>query len=348
MQYSRKGEGNNLAGKFLIFILFTVITFIASFNFLKSSVLKGIQGNIFYGEVLRYSMPIIELSEDDGVTEHHYDLKKYIMGILGVNIYEPLSILEKELPLIALNDNGSGGNMISLNPFKLPDSSVSQGEQGEDNNSKTNKDKEVSAENKDLKKTLNKSKPEVLIYHTHNNEDFSPGGPANSISIVGNELSRILEETYGISVVHDNSIHIKNYNTSYKSSAKTLEGYLNKENDFKVILDLHRDSGPKKSSITTNINGENVAKIMFVISKDRKNLDENMKLVNEMVETSNKLYPGFSRGVFSYNRGQNNFNQDKSSKSILIELGSDASTIEEAKASVKYLARIIAESINKK
>ncbi|MEW8956472.1 stage II sporulation protein P [Clostridium sp.] len=347
MHYSERRESNNLKGKFLIFILSTMVIFIMTFNFLKSNILTGIQGNIFYSEMLKYSIPLIGSHEDEGNTEHHYGIKNSIMNLLGINIYNPLSILEKELPLISVN-NKSSDNIVSLNPFKLPESSVLQGEDsGNTENNQGDKNTEALAENKNLKKTLNKSKPEVLIYHTHNNEEFLPGGAVSSIATVGDELTRILEETYGISVIHDKTIHIKNYSTSYKSSSKTVDNYLNQYKDFKLIIDLHRDSGPKKNSITTNINGEDVAKIMFVISKDRKNLNENMKLVNKMTEIGNKLYPGLLRQTYTYNRGQNNFNQDKSSKAILIELGSDASTIDEAKASTKYIARIIAETINK-
>ena len=318
--------------------------FIALFNFLKGNLLNGVQGNIVYGEMLKYSMPLMGGSEE-GEIEDHYNLKKYMMKILGVNIYEPLTILEKELPLIALNNTGGEGSLISLTPFNISESSISQ---GEEEKTQGDKDKESLENNKDLKKTLNKGEPEVLIYNTHNNEDFSPGGPVNGITTVGNELKKTLEETYGISVIHDTTVHIKDYNAAYKSSVKTLEGYLDKHKDLKLIIDLHRDGGPSKASITTNINGENVAKIMFVISKARKNLDENMKLVNEMVETSNKLYPGFTKGVREVNRGKNNYNQDKSSKVVLIEIGSEVSTIDEAKASTKYLGRIIAETINKK
>ncbi|MEW8956473.1 stage II sporulation protein P [Clostridium sp.] len=348
MHYNERKENSNIKGKLLIFIFFTIVIFIASFNFLKSNILTGIQGNIFYNEMLKYSIPLIGANEDDGFTGHNYEIKKSIMNLLGINIYNPLSILEKELPLVALN-NGSVGDTVSLNPFKLSDSSVSQGEdKGTLENNQGDKNTEASSENKDLKKSLDKSKPEVLIYHTHNNEEFAPGGAANSIATAGAELARVLEEIYGISVIHDKTIHIKNYSTSYKSSAKTLDNYLNQYKDFKLIIDLHRDGGPSKSTITTNINGENVAKIMFVISKDRKNINENMKLVNEMIETSNRLYPGFSRGIRPYDRGKNNFNQDKSSKAVLIELGSEVSTIDEAKASAKYIGRIIAETINKK
>jgi stage II sporulation protein P len=57
------------------------------------------------------------------------------------------------------------------------------------------------------------------------------------------------------------------------------------------------------------------------------------------------LYPGFAKGVLYYNHGIRNFNQGMSNNAILIEVGSDINTTTEAQASMKYLARIIAQVI---
>lgn len=342
----------NIKLKITVFLVATLVVFIGIFNCLKNNITSGATGSAIYTKLLNYSMPIVSQYGQDG-EEHSGQLKNLIMDTLGINIYNPISILEKELPLISMENrslNKKNGGFEILNPFKLNDNSISK------NNNKSNpmendlklSNKVVPLEDNTLKKKLDASKPEILIYHTHNNEDFVPGGASNSVATVGDELQRILQENYGISVMHDKTIHSDNYSICYKKSGETVDKYLNQYKDFKLIIDLHRDSGPSRETITTRMNDENVAKIMFVISKNRKNINENMKLLNNLIGISNKLYPGFCRGTIAYNHGIGNFNQDKSSNSILIELGSDNTKIEEAKATSKYLGRIIAEQLNRK
>ena len=53
-------------------------------------------------------------------------------------------------------------------------------------------------------------------------------------------------------------------------------------------------------------------------------------------------------GIYTYNSGKNAFNQSLSDNSMLIEIGADSNTSEEAKNSIKCIARIIAEYVNKK
>ena len=46
-----------------------------------------------------------------------------------------------------------------------------------------------------------------------------------------------------------------------------MEKYLKEYKDFDLIIDMHRDAVYSKSSVTMNMNGENVAKLMFVLTK---------------------------------------------------------------------------------
>lgn len=67
------------------------------------------------------------------------------------------------------------------------------------------------------------------------------------------------------------------------------------------------------------------------------------------MDISNKLFPGFCKGIYTgYRRGTKYFNQNKSDNSLLIEVGSNINTVQETKNSAKYLARVIAEYINAK
>ena len=105
-----------------------------------------------------------------------------------------------------------------------------------------------------LKKTLNKAKPEVLIYHSHTSEAYrasdndtskisSSSDVTKNVSSVGDVIKEELEKKYGIAVIHDKTVHDKgNYYGAYKKSGVTLDKYLKEYGDFKLIIDLHRDS----------------------------------------------------------------------------------------------------------
>jgi len=74
------------------------------------------------------------------------------------------------------------------------------------------------------------------------------------------------------------------------------------------------------------------------------------KLIDSMIGISNKLFPSLlePREIYTYEYGMGFYNQNRSDNAMLIEVGSDNNTIDEAKNTGKYLARIIAEQINGK
>lgn len=163
-------------------------------------------------------------------------------------------------------------------------------------------------------------------------------------------ITQELEKKYGIAVIHDTTVHDRgDYNGSYKKSAVTLDKYLKSYGNFKLIIDLHRDS-VEKSAVTTKINGQSVARFMFVVTQKNPRYEKQKKLIDSMIKTSNKLFPDLLRGneIYPYQWGMDYYNQNKSDNAVLIEVGSNTNTIDEVKNTGKYLARIIAEQINGK
>jgi stage II sporulation protein P len=127
-----------------------------------------------------------------------------------------------------------------------------------------------------------------------------------------------------------------------------LEGYLKKYGDFKLIIDMHRDAGGSKSAVTSKLNGKTAAKIMFVMSKGNPRFKQNQTVVNKLLDISQNLFTGFDKGIYYYNNKVSHFNAELSSNAVLIEVGSEINTLDEAKESTKYLGRIIGEYINGK
>ena len=206
---------------------------------------------------------------------------------------------------------------------------------------------------KSLKTNIDHSKPRVLIYHTHTTEGYSDG-PSDTVDNsknvvgVGEELTRILENDYGISVIHDKTNHYLSFTTCYEVSGNTVKSYLKKYGDFDLIIDLHRDGGPQKKTITANINNEDVAKIMFVLGQNSGRYAANKALVDEFEGKANELFPGLIRQRTDYKKAKCGPNLGLSDGSLLIECGGNVNTTQEAMNTAKYIARLIAEHLNRK
>ncbi|MBW9146471.1 stage II sporulation protein P [Clostridium sp. CM027] len=249
--------------------------------------------------------------------------------------------------------NNEGENIKTVIPFKLIENQVNK---SEDPNVVSN------LPGPDLKQPLNRKKPRVLIYHTHTSEAYrtsdndtsktnSSTDQTRNVCAVGDVIKENLEKKYGIAVIHDKTVNDKPYYPkAYKKSGVTLDKYLKVYENFDLIIDLHRDSVNDKNTVTTKIDGGNVAQFMFVIAQQDPKYAQQKKLIDSMIGISNKLYPNLLRGleITVVNRGIGFYNQNRSGNAVLIELGSYTNTTSEAKNTGKYLSIIIAEQLNRK
>src|SRR3712207_9307864 len=97
--------------------------------------------------------------------------------------------------------------------------------------------------------------------------------------------------------------------------------------------------------------GENAARFAFVMTTTNPYYKHQKKIVDKMLDITNKNYPGLVRGnaIFSYKRGINYYySQNKNRHAILIEMGTNFNTIDEAKTTCKYLGRVMAEYLKTK
>lgn len=209
---------------------------------------------------------------------------------------------------------------------------------------------------------VEKNKPNILIYHTHGTESYKPVTEGNYHSLkkeytvieVANVITKELEKK-GYNIIHDITYHdYPSYNGSYGRSAVTAKSILEKNPSIKVILDVHRDGYEKMDTrkdklklienSRTKINGEYVARFQFVIGATSKNRKEVETFAHFAKAVSDSKYPGFSKEVLVKQYGS--YNQYLSDHSALIELGSNANTIEEAKKAGYYFADVIADTLN--
>lgn len=356
----------------MFFSIFTLlIIFLLSLILPKSAKAysEGQYLNYFYVKVLNNTLSLIKPSNtEEQYTNIENEMRFSALSFLGLDILNPISIVTKEVAYLNKSDISTDQNVNNVspeeenlktfifNPFKLGDTQVSKSEAKEE---KTNH--VVNLYNPNLKKTLNNAKPEVLIYHSHTSEAYrasdsdmskvsSTMDQTKNVTAVGDVIAEELEKNYGIAVIHDKTVHDKgDYGGAYKKSGTTLDKYLKEYKDFKLIIDLHRDD-VAKSVVTTKINGEGVARFMFVVTQKNPKYEKQKKLINSMIGISNKIFPDLlrSKEITTYDYGMGFYNQNRSDNAVLLEIGSNNNTIEEAKNTGKYLARIIAEQINGK
>lgn len=207
------------------------------------------------------------------------------------------------------------------------------------------------------------SDPQVLIYHTHATECFmsddrdyytekddtrSTDKTKNMVA-VGNVLADELKKA-GYSVVHDSTLHDHpSYTGSYNLSAETIKKYLKKYPSIKIIIDLHRDSigtEKQKTAPVTKIDGKNAAQVMLVMGSNTGYIDnypkwkENLKLATRLQQCFNTKYPGLSRALLLRS---SLYNQNLSTGAMLIEVGTEANTLDEAKYSAKLVGNCLSE-----
>lgn len=324
---------------------------IALFTFRVYKVLKSSdeRGGYAYVQMLNFSLPIFEQQAYDETDYHEsrMNIKNVCLEALGLNNLSHFGIVNNEISFFKQGfvEEDLGVASITINPFLLNDESVSKVEATDS--------KASSVYDESLKTEIDHSKPRVLIYHTHTTEGYSDGPSDtvdNSTNVVGvgEELTRILENDYGISVIHDKTNHYLSFKTCYEVSGNTVKAYLKKYGDFDLIIDLHRDGGPQKKTVTANINNEDIAKIMFVLGQNSGRYAANKALVDEFEAKANELFPGLLRQRTDYKRAKCGANLGLSNGSLLIECGGDVNKTQEAMNTAKYIARLIAEHLNRK
>lgn len=347
---------------FLIFFLGYIIIF-KNVGFWKE--LNSDGRNLFYVQVINYTMPTIEKSnfDKDDLYENQFTIKRILNVFLGIQLDDSKSVLGKEISYIDVEKEAGNGNKQKNNLQKLIESFVLKDNDISRDNSLDKNNQGNSPQNSDVNATIStfdekykmksqKSKPQVLIYHSHTAESYVPYGPSNtdvnkSVAAVGEELAGELRK-YGVNVIEDKTAHDTNYLKSYARSGETLDNYLKQYGDFGIIIDLHRDSVENKAALTTKINGTSVAKTMFVMANQNPHYSKNIALVNNLIGVSNRVFPGLMRSTYEYETGTRYFNQNKSNNAVLIEVGSHMNTLGEAKNSGRCLARIIAEYLSSK
>ncbi len=210
--------------------------------------------------------------------------------------------------------------------------------------------------------SIDKSKPAVLIFHSHTSEGYEmierewyacdytarSNDENRNIVRVGTEIADYLT-SLGYTVIHDKTIHDENYTDSYPKSRKTVEKHLKEHPEIQIVLDIHRDAitqdnGEKIKPVNT-INGKKAAQLMIITGveegkvKDFPDWEYNLQFALHLQNKCETMFPGLMRPVLF---SQRKYNMDMTRFSLLIEMGSEANTLEEACYSGRMLAAALA------
>lgn len=203
---------------------------------------------------------------------------------------------------------------------------------------------------------------QVLVYHTHTCEryltedngeyydDYYPRSTDGDLGVmaVGERIVDVLKE-HGIGAIHDTTLHdYPSYEGSYARSWETISAYQEKYPSIKVTIDLHRDAmttdDGTKYKPTFETDGKKAAQIMIMAGYDNEGgfdfWHDNLIFAMQLQKKCEDTYPGMTRPL---NFGEYTYNMNFNNGSLLIEVGTDANTVDEACRSGGYLGEALAE-----
>ena len=190
--------------------------------------------------------------------------------------------------------------------------------------------------------------PQILIYHTHSQERYADSKDEKT----GDYLTELLEEE-GFQVMHHKGEYdVGDRDHAYSKAAPSIQKIINDNPSIQVVIDLHRDGVGENTRLVTTQNGKKMAKIMFFNGLSRttasgdipylKNpyISDNLAFSFQMQLAAAEYYPDFTRRI--YLKGYR-FNMHFCPKSMLVEVGAQTNTFEEAKNAMEPLADLFAK-----
>jgi len=207
--------------------------------------------------------------------------------------------------------------------------------------------------------------PQILIVHTHGSEAYLQQSDAayieagsfrtletdKSVIRVGEVLAETLT-SYGLSVLHDTTVNdYPSYDTSYYNTLQRIEDWKQEYPGLQMVLDIHRDAVSDESggpvALSAQLEGEHHARLMLVVGTDQGGLphpdwEENLANALKLQAVLEGLYPGLCRDL---DLRTERFNQHMTPGSLLIEVGTNGNTLEQAERSARLLGEALANMI---
>ena len=211
---------------------------------------------------------------------------------------------------------------------------------------------------------LETGKPQILIIHTHSSEAYSPAGLDKyddlgtnrtldqnlNVIRIGKELAKIFEDC-GLNVIHDTQVFdYPSYTGSYNRSCEAVEKYLADYPSIKIVIDLHRDalcSDTVTYKTTATEQGVCASQVMLFVGSDASGLEhpnwrQNLSLALYLQNAVCQSYPSLMRPI---TLTKYRYNQHLSPGSMIVEVGSNGNTLQEALAAIRLFGNAAGPAI---
>ena len=194
---------------------------------------------------------------------------------------------------------------------------------------------------KEVSENNTNTKPIIYLYNSHPTEEYKSSNIGeyyiNPTVIMNNYILEGIFNKRGYKTyVEEESVknildkNNWNYAASYKASRLLIEKAKMNNPSLEYFIDIHRDS-LERDKTTITIDGKEYAKIIFLLGLENPNYEENNAFIEKINNKVNNYYPGLSKGIYKKEGpGVNGiYNQDFSSKLILLEIGGYENTTSE-------------------
>lgn len=212
--------------------------------------------------------------------------------------------------------------------------------------------------------SLSAAEPQILIIHTHSSEAYTQAGldryePSDTnrtedtefnIVRIGDELTEIFQEA-GLNVIHDRGIYdYPSYTGSYTRSGQAVEQYLRDYPSIKIVLDIHRDALGTDDVVYKTMAEEDgvvASQIMLLVGTDESGLEhpnwhQNLALALYLQNSVNARHPTLMRPVSLV---RERYNQHLCPGSMIVEVGSNGNTLQEALAAIRLFGNAAAQAL---
>ena len=210
--------------------------------------------------------------------------------------------------------------------------------------------------------------PLVLIVHTHTVESYANDGILyfngsvdeltysndrnKNMIAVGKTLADHLNAR-GVPTLHATVMHTGNGMTlqgSYQRAEETIKAYLEQYPSISLVIDLHRDAVLTESGeyVRTALPQDgSLAQVMAVVGTDANGTEharweENLALALQLRRMLNAEHAGIARPVYLRN---SSYNQELAPYSLLLEIGTGANSLEQAKRTAQEVGDALVKII---
>ncbi|MCL1916823.1 MAG: stage II sporulation protein P [Peptococcaceae bacterium] len=192
----------------------------------------------------------------------------------------------------------------------------------------------------------------IGLYNTHTSESYvGSGGQERAEKGIRGDICAFTKALASelnarkIPTVHDPTVNDTVFTEAYTASYRVAKRLYDQNPDMRLLLDIHRDGVPQAvGKSTVKINGKETARIMIIVGQRHDTWKANNALAQRIIQVGEAKYPGLFLTKVHY-ASDARYNQHISSGALLLEIGNQLNTPEEAMNAAGPLAEVLRECL---